>query len=91
MAIIEGASAKADLSAIYVATRAVFAYLRCRVWIEYVDSASNPADRLSRAGLEDAWARAQGWALKEVPCPAFFDVDSALVDSVDATVSGALP
>ena len=91
MALIKGASAKADLSAITVAIHAVFARLRVRVWIEYVESASNPADGLSRAGLEDAWTLAQGWTLKEVPCPAFFDMDSALVDSVDAILSGALP
>ena len=91
MALIKGASAKADLSAITVAIHAVFARLRVRVWIECVDSASNPADGLSRDGLEDAWTPAQGWTLKEVPCPAFFDMDSALVDSVDAILSGALP
>ena len=70
MALIKGASAKADLCAITVALHAIFARLNVRVWIEYVESASNPADGLSRAGLEDAWTCAQGWALKEVPCPA---------------------
>ena len=57
----------------------------------YVESASNPADGLSRAGLEGAWTRAQGWQLKEVPCPAFFRVETALVDSVEAIVAGAIP
>ena len=37
------------------------------------------------------WTESQGWTLKAVPCPAFFDMDPALVDSVDAVVSGALP
>jgi hypothetical protein len=91
MALIKGASAKADLTAIAVAIHAVFARLNCRVWIEYVESASNPADGLSRAGLEDPWTRAQGWQLKEVPCPMFFQMESALVDSIDAIVNGAIP
>jgi len=91
MAIIKGASAKADLSAISVAIHAVFARLRIRVWVEYVESASNPADGLSRAGLEDPWTVAQGWQLREVECPAFFDMDSALVDSIESIVTGALP
>ena len=32
-----------------------------------------------------------GWTLKGVPCPAFFDVDSALVDSIESIVTAALP
>ena len=91
MALIKGASAKADLSAIAVAIHALFARLNCRVWVEFVESASNPADGLSRAGLEDPWTRAQGWQLKEVPCPAFFQMESALVDSVAAIMHGAIP
>ena len=91
MALIKGASTKADLSAMAVALHAIFAHRRLRVWIEYVESASNPADGLSRAGLEDAWTCAQGWTLKEVPCPAFFDMEDASVQSVEAIVSGALP
>ena len=90
MALIKGASAKADLSAIAVAIHAVFARLRVRVWVEYVESASSPADGLSRAGLEDAWTRAQGWTLKEVPCPDFFRMETATVDSLRAIVDGAL-
>ena len=37
--------------------------LRSRVWYEWVDSDSNPADGLSRLGLEDPWPQAQGWDL----------------------------
>ena len=91
MALIKGSSAKADISAIAVALHAIFARLGVRVWIEFVESASNPADGLSRAGLEDAWTRAQGWTLKEVPCPEFFRMESATVDSVQSIVTAALP
>ena len=91
MALIKGASAKADLSAIAVALHAVFARLGVRVWLEYIETASNPSDGLSRAGIEDAWTLAQGWTLKEVPCPELFQMESALVDSIQSIVTAALP
>ena len=37
-----------------------------RLWVEWVDSQSNPADGLSRAGLQDVWTLAQNWVLHEV-------------------------
>ena len=40
-----------------------------RPWIEWVDSADNPSVGLSRLGLEDSWAQAQGLILSEVPFP----------------------
>ena len=43
--------------------------LGCRVWIEWVDSKSNPADGLSRLGLEDPWTKAQGWRLEKPDDP----------------------
>jgi hypothetical protein len=61
------------------------------VWVEYVESASNPADGLSRAGLEDAWTKAQGWTFKEVPCPKFFQMETASVDSIQSIIDAALP
>ena len=91
MALIKGSSAKADMTAIAVALHAVFARLGVRVWVEYVESASNPADGLSRAGLEDPWTRALGWTLKKVPCPSLFDMETATVDSVQSIVTAALP
>ena len=37
----------------------------CRCWVDWVDSESNPADGLSRAGVHDRWTLAQGWELAE--------------------------
>ena len=91
MALIKGTSAKADLAAIAVALHAVFARLGARVWVEYIETASNPSDGWSRAGLEDAWTLAQGWTLKEVPCPEFVHMGSALVDSIQSIVTAGLP
>ena len=39
--------------------------LGCRVWVEWVDSRSNPSDDLSRLGLSDPWTVAQSWILSE--------------------------
>ena len=41
------------------------AVLNVRVWVEWIDSASNLADGLSRGGLEDSWTQQQGWLLTE--------------------------
>ena len=43
--------------------------LECRVWIEWIDSKSNPADGLSRLGLLDPWTQGQGWELSEAAQP----------------------
>ena len=37
-------------------------WVNCRIWIEWIDSKSNPAD-LNRRGLLDEWACSQGWHL----------------------------
>jgi len=46
----------------------------CAVWYEWIDSASNPADGLSRDGIKDQWTLEQGWELQEIPPEAFKQV-----------------
>ena len=55
--------------------------LVCRVWVEWIDSKSNPADGLSRLGLSDPWTKAQGWTLSE-PCDPPWHPDTSLPDGV---------
>ena len=43
--------------------------LDIRVWLEWIDSKSNPADGLSRGGWEDTWTMQQVWQRREVPDP----------------------
>ena len=43
--------------------------LDIRVWIEWIDSKSNPSDGLSRAGWEDAWTLEQQWLRMHVGGP----------------------
>ena len=43
--------------------------LDIRVWIEWIDSKSNPADGLSRDGWEDAWTQQQQWQCRHLADP----------------------
>ena len=50
-------------------THMLWQELGARVWLEWIDSKSNPADGLSGLGLLDPWARQQPWHLEEAPVP----------------------
>ena len=43
--------------------------LDIRVWIEWIDSQSNPAEGLSRASWQDAWTLKQQWQRMHVADP----------------------
>ena len=58
--LIRGATAQEDVQHIAEATQLLWTTLFARVWIEWIDSDSNPSDGLSRDGLCDAWCRAHG-------------------------------
>ena len=60
---IRGASGEPDVTAMVQAAHLLWLNLGTRVWIEWIDSASNPADGLSRAGLHDPWTQTLGWEL----------------------------
>ena len=68
-AAIRGSSGEEDVSTMVQATHLLWMHLGCRVWIEWVDSLSNPADGLSRGGLSDPWTLQQEWQLAESPVP----------------------
>ena len=44
--------------------------LQMRVWVDWVDTDSNPADGLSRDGVHDRWTLTQGWQCFELPATA---------------------
>ena len=68
-AFIRGDSKTADVRAIVQQAQLSLLKLRCLVWVEWIDSASNPSDGLSRDGLSDAWTVSQEWDLAEVQVP----------------------
>ena len=68
-ALIRGASSQDDVGAIVQAFHWLAAKIGCRVWIEWVDSESNPSDGLSHLGVEDPWTVSQDWELQEAVQP----------------------
>ena len=50
-ALAKGTSKSRDIQHLSTAWHILTLHLRCRVWIEWVPSEANPADRLSREGL----------------------------------------
>ena len=62
-AAIRGASGEEDVDRIVQTAHLLWMHLGARVWIEWVDSKSNPSDGLSRLGLLDPWTQEQGWLL----------------------------
>ena len=54
-----------------------------RIWYEWIDSKSNPADGLSRDGLLDKWTKRQGWNLEESASLQWNELVSALPFQLD--------
>ena len=68
-AAIRGSTSEPDVAVLVEVAHLLWLSAQCRVWIEWIDSKSNPADGLSRAGLSDAWTAMQDWSLSEAADP----------------------
>ena len=64
-ALIRGASREPDVGAIANAVQWLLYQANCGPWFEWVDSASNCSDGLSREGTTDAWTQLQDWDVQE--------------------------
>eukprot|EP00435_Cladocopium_sp_Y103_P006376 s317_g2.t1 len=67
--LIRAASRQSDVHAICQFAHLLAFKLQSRIWFEWIDSASNPSDGLSRLGLCDPWTQGQGWSLQEYSFP----------------------
>ena len=67
--VVNGASTAVDLGSISMALHRRTVHLKCRVWWEYVASASNISDGGSRIGVACEVSRAAGISLREVAFP----------------------
>ena len=67
--MIKGSSREQEVDALATLAHLLSFRLEAPVWYEWIDSASNPADGLSRDGLKDEWTLKQGWSLAEIPYP----------------------
>jgi hypothetical protein len=68
-ALIRASTAESDVLILVQQAHLQFNDLQMRTWIEWIDSASNPADGLSRLGLLDEWTAAQPWQVQEFSFP----------------------
>ena len=68
--LIRGSSTSGDVLKMAEVTTLLCLDLHTRLWVDWVDSESNPADGLSRLGLADDWTRAQGWICREIQAQA---------------------
>ena len=67
--VVNGASTAVDLGSISTALHRRTVQLKCKVWWEYVASASNISDGGSRTGVACEVSRAAGISLREVDFP----------------------
>ena len=67
--LVKGSSSTADLDQGVAVIHLLLAALQVRVWFEYVESAANWSDGVSRELEKDPWAQANGFpvAIAEVP------------------------
>ena len=71
-ALIRGSSSQPDALELVMTCHMQLQQLQTRCWWEWIDTASNPSDGLSRLGLDDPWTCEQGWALAIGCVPSFF-------------------
>ena len=67
--LIKGSSGQEDVHTIVQLSHLIFQKRQIRPWFEWIDSASNPSDGLSRLGIEDSWTQTQPWHLRELSFP----------------------
>ena len=67
--LIRGAAKVEDIDLVAALTTVQAASLKSQIWYEWIDSKSNPADGLSRDGVEDEWTMKQGWELHDLGSP----------------------
>ncbi|OLP77008.1 hypothetical protein AK812_SmicGene42982 [Symbiodinium microadriaticum] len=80
-ACIRGSSGSRDVDSMVRLAHVMSAKSGTRIWYEWVNSTSNPADGLSRGGLSDPWTLAQGWSLSYGALP-----EISTLDTLDSTL-----
>ena len=67
--LIRGSRTQTDVHTLVQVAHFLFQRFQIRVWLEWIDSESNPSDGLSRLGTDDPWTNAQSWKVTEVDYP----------------------
>ena len=68
-AMIRGSSGSSDVDRIVQLASVLMLKLGARLWVEWINSDSNPSDGLSRIGITDPWTVSQGWRLSAASLP----------------------
>ena len=89
--LIRGTSRAEDVGRIAACTQVAMLEHSCIAWYEWIDSDSNPADRLSRDGVSDQWTMSQGWELTELPPMAFRKATEHMNQETVQRIIGAAP
>ena len=74
--LVKGTSSQGDMPQVAAITHVLLAKYGIRAWFEWVSSASNASDGLSRDGLQDMWTLQQNWVDCEAALPPWGDLAS---------------
>jgi hypothetical protein len=69
MSLVKGRSRVRDLDEISLIIHMVLFSLKCCVFFEYVESAANWSDGISRSGTLDTWHREHGFTAARISMP----------------------
>ena len=89
--LIRGTSRAEDVGHIASCTQLAMIAHSCSAWYEWIDSASNPSDGLSRDGIQDQWTKDQDWELEEIQPEAFHSVVQYLSHDKVVRITGLAP
>ena len=89
--LIRGGSRAEDVGHVAACTQLAMLEHSCAAWHEWIDSAPNPADGLSRYGIKDRWTLEQGWEIQEIPPEAFPQVAEYTSQEKVLRITGTVP
>ena len=64
--VIRGSTSAPDARILMETIHILQLYLDCRIWFEWIDSKSNPADGFSRDGVSCSFAQSQAMELEDI-------------------------
>jgi len=76
--MIRGGSSQADVNDIAEATHLLLHRIGCRLWVEWIDTGSNPADGASREGVICPWCASNGIKVDVAEEPPWSDVSTTV-------------
>jgi hypothetical protein len=88
-AMLKGSSPAQDVAHLMEIMHLRLAFFSCRIWLEWVDSAANPSDGLSRDGYFDKWTLAQGWSLEQLTIPPWDELHSLAFNELQPYITSA--